>query len=135
MDVVDIVGRVLFALVFWQNGYRQLAHRANSIAYAKSFGAPFPEISVPVTGVIMLVGGTLVVLGVWADLAALALAAFLVAAALVAHRYWLETDFGMRAGQEAQFMKNIALAGASLFMFAVFADFGDDLPGLGGPLF
>jgi hypothetical protein len=42
MDVVDVVGRVLFAFVFWQNGYRQLANRAGSVAYAKSFGAPSP---------------------------------------------------------------------------------------------
>jgi putative oxidoreductase len=135
MDVVDIVGRILFALVFWQNGYRQLAHREGSVAYAKSFGAPYPELSVPVTGVVMLAGGTLLVLGVWPDLAVVALAAFLVAAALVAHRYWEETDFGMRAGQEAQFMKNLALAGACLVMLAVFNEFGDALPGLGGPLF
>jgi putative oxidoreductase len=135
MDVVDIAGRVLFALVFWQNGYRQLANRAGSVAYAKSFGAPNPEVSVPVTGVVMLAGGALLVLGIWPDLAVLALAAFVVAAALVAHRYWEETDFGMRAGQEAQFMKNIALAGACLFMFAIFNRFGDDLPGLTGPLF
>jgi putative oxidoreductase len=134
MDVVDIVGRVLFALVFWQNGYRQLAHRANSVAYAKSFGAPYPEVSVPVTGVIMLAGGTLLVLGVWPDLAVLALAAFLLAAAFVAHRYWEETDFGMRAGQEAQFMKNIAMAGACLVMFVYFNQY-EDWPGLGSTLF
>jgi putative oxidoreductase len=135
MDVVDVVGRVLFAFVFWQNGYRQLAHRAGSVAYAKSFGAPAPELSVPVTGVVMLLGGTMLVLGVWPDLAVLALAAFLVSAAFVAHRYWKETDFGMRAGQEAHFYKNIALAGGCLVMFAVFVDYGDSLPGLTGPLF
>jgi putative oxidoreductase len=134
MDVVDIVGRVLFAFVFWQNGYRQLANRAGSVAYAKSFGAPSPEISVPVTGVLMLAGGTLLVLGVWPDLAVLALAVFLVSAAFVAHRYWKETDFGMRAGQEAQFMKNIALAGACLVMFVYFNQY-EDWAGLGSTLF
>ena len=134
MDVVDIVGRILFALVFFQNGYRQLAHRANSVAYAKSFGAPSPEISVPVTGVVMLAGGALLVLGIWPDLAVLALAVFLVSAALVAHRYWEETDFGMRAGQEAQFMKNIAMTGACLVMFVYFNQY-EDWPGLGSTLF
>ncbi len=135
MDVVDIIGRVLFAFVFWQNGYRQLAKYDAMVGYAKSFGAPFPAISVPVTGVIMLAGGTLVVLGVWPDLAALLLAAFLVSAAYFAHPYWKETDWAARAGQEAHFFKNIALAGACLFMFAVFGTYGDDMPGLVGPLF
>jgi len=134
MDVVDIAGRVLFAFVFFQNGYRQLSQRENMVAYAKSFGAPFPELSVPVTGVVMLAGGALLVLGVWPDRAVLARALFLVSAALVAHRYWVETDFGMRAGQEAHFYKNIALAGACLVMFAYFQNFSD-APGLGGTLF
>jgi uncharacterized membrane protein YphA (DoxX/SURF4 family) len=135
MDVIDIAGRVLFALVFWQNGYRQLAQRANMVAYAKSFGAPFPEFSVPFTGVVMLAGGTMLVLGVWPDVAALALGAFLVAAAFIAHRYWEHEDFAMRAGQEAQFMKNIAMAGACLVFFAVYAQFDDELLHLVGPLF
>jgi uncharacterized membrane protein YphA (DoxX/SURF4 family) len=135
MDVIDLIGRVLFALVFWQNGYRQLAQRKNMIAYAQSFGAPAPAISVPVTGVVMLLGGTMLVLGIWPDVAAVALFLFLVAAAFIAHRYWEHEDFGMRAGQEAQFMKNIALAGACLVFLAVYRQFDDDLIMLVGPLF
>ena len=42
----------------------------------------------------------------------------------------------MRAGQQAQFMKNIALTGAALFIFAIYSEYGDDVPAyLGGPLF
>jgi putative oxidoreductase len=135
MDVVDIAGRVLFALVFWLNGYNHLRHRADTVAFAKSFGTPAAEFSVPFTGVVMLAGGTLLVLGIWPDLAVLGLALFLVSAAFLAHRYWEESDYGMRAAQQAQFLKNISLAGACVFMFAVFNQYGDDLPGLGGPLF
>jgi hypothetical protein len=40
----------------------------------------------------------------------------------------------MRAGQEAQFMKNIALAGACLVMFVYFNQY-EDFPGLGSTLF
>jgi uncharacterized membrane protein YphA (DoxX/SURF4 family) len=127
MDVIDLIGRVLFALVFWQNGYRQLAQRQNMVAYAQSFGAPAPAISVPVTGVVMLLGATMLVLGIWPDIAAIALFLFLVAAAFIAHRYWEHEDFGMRAGQEAQFMKNIAMAGACLVFLAVYSQFDEDL--------
>jgi uncharacterized membrane protein YphA (DoxX/SURF4 family) len=135
MDVVDIVGRVLFALVFWRNGYVHLRHRAGTVEFSKTFGTPSPELSVPGTGVLMLVCGTAVVLGIWPDLAALLLAIFLVTAALLAHRFWEADDYGFRAVQEAQFLKNIALAGACLFMIAVFSEFGDDMPNLVGPLF
>ena len=103
------------------------------IAYAQSFGAPAPAISVPVTGVVMLLGGTMLVLGIWPTCRVLFL--FLVAAAFIAHRYWEHEDFGMRAGQEAQFMKNIALAGACLVFLAVYRQFDEDLIMLVGPLF
>ena len=83
----------------------------------------------------MLLGGTMLVLGVWPDVAAIALFLFLVAAAFIAHRYWEHEDFGMRAGQEAQFMKNIALAGACLVFLAVYRQFDEDLIMLVGPLF
>jgi putative oxidoreductase len=135
MDVIDIVGRVLFAAVFWRNGYVHLRHRAGTVEFSKSFGTPYPSFSVPFTGVLMLVCGTLFVLGIWADLAALLLAAFLLTAGLLAHRFWQETDYGMRAAQEAQFMKNLALAGACLVFLAWFSEFGDDVPSVGGPLF
>ena len=41
----------------------------------------------------------------------------------------------MRAGQEAQFMKNIALAGACLVFLSVYRQFDEDLIMLVGPLF
>ena len=42
----------------------------------------------------------------------------------------------MRAAQTAQFCKNIALTGAALFIFAIYGEYGDDVPAsLGGPLF
>jgi uncharacterized membrane protein YphA (DoxX/SURF4 family) len=75
------------------------------------------------------------VLGIWPDVAAIALFLFLVAAAFIAHRYWEHEDFGMRAGQEAQFMKNIAMAGACLVFLAVYRQFDEDLIMLVGPLF
>ncbi len=136
MDVVDFVGRVVFAFLFVQNGYAHLRNRAGMVAFARSFGTPYPEFSVPFTGVLMLACAALIVLGVWVDLAAWLLAVFLVAAALLAHRYWEESDYGMRAAQQAQFMKNMALAGACLFLGALFNQFSDGMSiTLGGPLF
>jgi putative oxidoreductase len=88
------------------------------------------------TGVLMLVCGTLVAIGLWADLAALLLAIFLVMAAFYAHAYWKETDPMTRAGQEAHFWKNIALAGACLFLLALFQQFHDGMSlTVGGSVF
>jgi putative oxidoreductase len=43
-------------------------------------------------------------------------------AAFLAHAYWKESDPGMRAAQQAQFWKNIALTGAALVLPAMYAD-------------
>lgn len=126
MDAVDLVGRVLFAALFLQNGWAHVTQRETMVGVGRAIGAPRPEWSVPFTGVVMLVSGVLIVLGVWADLAALLLVLFLPVAGFLAHAYWKETDPVARAGQQAQFWKNIALTGAALFLLAAFAEHGGE---------
>jgi putative oxidoreductase len=136
MDVVNVVGRVLFAFLFLQNGYNHLAHPNVMIPFGEYIGVPSPKLSVPATGVMMIVGGVLIALGLWADLGAILLILFLPAAGFYGHAYWKETDPNMRAAQTAQFYKNISLTGAALFILAIYGEFGDDVPAsLGGPLF
>ena len=136
MDVIELVGRIVFAGIFLDYGFTHLRQRVGMIAFAKSFNAPAPEITVPLSGLMMLLGGLAIALGVWPDVGALLIILFLAPAAFVAHRYWEETDMGMRGAQRAQFWKNISLIGAALFIFAVSVDLGDDLPlTLVGPLF
>jgi putative oxidoreductase len=127
MDVVDLVGRVLFALLFLDNGWAHLAKREQMVPFGRAIGAPLAHISVPLTGVMMIVGGVLVALGIWADLGALLIVLFLPAAGYLGHAYWRETDPMMRAAQKAQFWKNIALAGAALFILYAFQQFGDEI--------
>jgi putative oxidoreductase len=136
MDVVELAGRIVFAAIFLDYGSTHLRQRAAMIAFAKSFNAPAPEITVPLSGTMMLLGGLAIALGVWPDVGALLLILFLLPAAFVAHPYWRESDVGMRGIQRAQFWKNISLAGGALFIFAIAVDLGDDLPlTLVGPLF
>ena len=75
----------------------------------------------------VVVLGVVIALGVWADLGALLLVAFLPVAGYLGHAYWKETDPMARAGQKAHFWKNIALAGAALFVFYCFEQFGDQI--------
>jgi putative oxidoreductase len=135
MDVVNVIGRVLFAFLFLQNGYNHLANPKVMVPFGEYIGVPSPKLSVPGTGVMMIVGGVLIALGFWADLGAILLILFLPAAGFYGHAYWKETDPNMRAAQTAQFYKNIALTGAALFILAIYGEFGDDVPAsLGGPL-
>jgi putative oxidoreductase len=116
MGVVFLIGRVLFALIFIASG--PTAHTSRQgVEYARASGAPAPELMVPLSGVAIIAGGLSVALGVWADLGALILAAFVLSIAPIMHAFWKETDEQMKAIQQAQFMKNLALAGGALIIF------------------
>jgi putative oxidoreductase len=78
----------------------------------------------------------MVLLGVWLDLGALLLFLFLAPTALLMHAYWKETDAQAKMNERIQFQKDLALAGAALFMLALYAQTGDELGmTITGPLF
>ncbi|MFE5289883.1 DoxX family protein [Nocardia sp. NPDC056611] len=136
MDVLVLIGRILFALLFLGSGFGHLAQRASMAQYAQFKGIPMPTLAVPASGVLLLAGGLSVLLGVWADLGALLLILFLVPTAFLMHAFWKETDPEAKQGEMVHFNKDIALAGASLMLFAFFAHVGHDLGlTLTGPLF
>ena len=73
----------------------------------------------------LLLGGAYVLLGFYVDLGALLLAIFLVLAAVIFHNFWKETDATAKQSEMMNFMKDFALAGAALILFAVVAKHGD----------
>jgi uncharacterized membrane protein YphA (DoxX/SURF4 family) len=121
-DELFLAGRIIFSLVFLIYGFRHLMQTEGSAQYAAYKKVPAARLMVQLTGIAMLLGGVAVVLGIWMDLAAAGLALFLVVAALVMHRYWAEADAQARAGEMAQFWKNISLAGAALILLSVSED-------------
>jgi uncharacterized membrane protein YphA (DoxX/SURF4 family) len=136
MDVVVLIGRVVFALLFLSSGFGHFMQTDAMAGYATARGVPAARASVLLSGVLLLVGGLMVVLGVWADLGALLLVLFLVPTAVLMHGFWRETDPNARQMETIQFIKDIALAGAAFALFGFFAGVGHDLGlTLTGPLF
>ena len=128
MDVVFLVGRILFGLLFVSSGF--MAHlgeggRAGR-EYARSLGAPSPDLLVPLSGITIIVGGLMVALGIWADLGALLIIGFLVGITPIMHAFWKIDDPQMKAIQSAMFFKNTALLGAALIIFYIYNQ-GQDL--------
>jgi uncharacterized membrane protein YphA (DoxX/SURF4 family) len=104
--------------------------------YAASKGVPAARPAVLGSGVLILAGGLMVLLGLWGDLGALFLVVFLVPTAVLIHGFWRETDAMAKQMEQVQFSKDMALAGAALMVFALFAYAGHDLGlTLTGPLF
>ena len=95
--------------------------------YAQYKKVPLARVSVYVSGLMILLGGVYIVLGFYADLGALLLAAFLIPAAVIFDAFWKETDATAKQTASIGFFKNLSMAGAALIIFALLhngADFG-----------
>jgi putative oxidoreductase len=118
VDVVFLIGRILFAFIFVQSGLAvHLFGYRQGVQYAKSYNVPLAELGVPLTGVMAVLGGLSVALGVWGDLGALVIAAFLLLITPLMHAFWRETDPMQRLSQMVNFTKNTALLGGALVLF------------------
>jgi putative oxidoreductase len=118
MDVVFLIGRILFGLIFLFSGLTvHLIGRRQGIQYARMYNVPIPELGVPLTGLMAVGGAALVMLGLWGDLGALLIAAFLVLITPLMHAFWKETEEQQKQAQMVNFMKNTALLGGALVLF------------------
>jgi putative oxidoreductase len=136
MDVVALIGRILFVALFLGSSFAHLTQTGAMAGYAAAKGVPQPRLAVLASGVLMLVGALMVLLGVWIDLGALLLVAFLVPTALLMHQFWKETDAQSKQLEMIQFQKDLALAGGALLILALYSGFGEDLGiTITGPLF
>jgi putative oxidoreductase len=128
VDVVFLLGRVLFAVLFVSSGF--MAHLGEGgrqgREYARSLGAPNPDLLVPLSGIAIIAGGLMIATGIWADLGALLVIGFLVGITPIMHAFWKIDDPQMQQIQSAMFVKNVALVGAALIIFYVYNQ-GQDL--------
>lgn len=136
MDVVALIGRILFVLLFLGSGFGHLTQSDAMAGYAASRGLPQPKLAVLGSGVLILVGALLVLLGIWIDLGALLLVIFLIPTAILMHPFWKETDPMTKQNEMVAFQKDISLAGAALLILALYSGYGAELGiTITGPLF
>lgn len=121
MDVVLLIARVLFAVLFLGSAVGHLTQTDGMAGYAASRGVPMAKLATLVSGVVLLLGGLSVLLGLWGDLGAVLLLVFLVPTAFLMHAFWRETDPTAKQMEMVQFNKDIGLAGAALAFFWVFS--------------
>src|SRR5678815_5534312 len=91
-------------------------------AAAAAHGVPLPEILVPLSGVIALVGGLSILFGFQTRVGAWLLVLFLVPVTLMMHNFWSVPDPMAHQIEKAMFLKNVTMLGGAL----VIAYFGAD---------
>ena len=114
-----LAGRLLFGGVLAFMGLNHFLNVDGMAGYAESKGIPAPRFGVLASGVLLVVGGLTLVLGAYPLLGAAAIAAFLVATTLTMHDFWAVDDPEVRQSEMTDFLKNVALAGGALVLFAV----------------
>jgi uncharacterized membrane protein YphA (DoxX/SURF4 family) len=119
MKATHLLGRIIFGGYFLYNGINHFRNRTMLAQYAGSKKVPQPEIAVPASGVLLVIGGISMISGYQPKVGAAALVGFLAGVSPVMHDFWRYDDPGQRQGEMINFTKNLALIGAALALTGV----------------
>jgi putative oxidoreductase len=108
--LISLVARVLLSAIFIASGYQKIGGYDGTLQYMASQGVP--GFMLPAVIALELGGGLAILFGLFSRWAALGLAVFSVIAALIFH-----TNFADQM-QAVSFMKNLAIAGGLLLLYA-----------------
>lgn len=115
MDILFLIGRVLFGGFFIMNGINHFKNLGSMTGYAKSKRVPSPKFAVILSGLFILLGGLGVLLGVYVMTSLWLIFIFLLVVSVMMHDFWtMKGDDKM--AEKINFMKNMALLGASLLL-------------------
>jgi putative oxidoreductase len=114
---VILVARVLLAVMFLLAGISKFAGLEGTAGYIASKGLPAAQLLAVATAALEVVAAVLLIVGWQARWAALALAAFTLLASVLFHNYWA-MPAEQQMMQQLMFMKNIAVVGGLLAIFA-----------------
>ena len=104
------IGRLFLSMIFIFSGFTKITGYAATQGYMESMGVP--SMLLPLVIAVELLGGIAILLGFKARLVAILMAGFSVVSALLFHQFWIDES------QMNPFMKNIAMAGGFLMIFA-----------------
>ncbi|MFT5428253.1 MAG: putative oxidoreductase [Psychrobacter glaciei] len=104
------IGRLFLSMIFIFSGFTKITGYAATQGYMESMGVP--GMLLPFVIALELFGGIAILIGFQARLIALLFVGFNIVSALLFHQFWIDES------QMNPFMKNIAIAGGFLMIFA-----------------
>jgi len=115
-NYIFLAGRFIYALPLLMMGSSHFLKMDAMISYATIRGLPMPQVSVVLSGVLIVLGALSVLLGFRGKIGAWLVAVFLVGSAFTMHQYWNMTDVMLAQQEMANFLKNLIMAGAALMI-------------------
>ena len=119
MEIIEIVGKVLFSLLFIGSGINHFKNTSSMSKYAMSKGLLFADLNVYLSGVLLVVAPIALIFWVFETAALLSLAVFLLLTAFIFHPYWKETDVMAKMNEQIAFNKEVSLVGAILIIISL----------------
>ena len=117
VEIYILIARLFFSLLFIISGLNHLLNLERMAAYVRKKNLPVPKVVVTVSGVAIIFGGFSILLGLLVETGALILTVFLVITAFFFHNFWEKDDPKEKVNEMNHFLKDIALAGASLLIW------------------
>jgi putative oxidoreductase len=133
-SAIFLVGRILLVALFVVSAQGHIANHARFVATAKG-KIPLPYVAGWPVGAWLALAIASMVLGIWPDVGALMLAAFLIPTSLLFHPFWTFSDAAQRRTQRGSFFCNVSLLGATLALFAFLTVVGPGRFAITGSLF
>ncbi len=112
-----LLGRLAIAAIFLGSGPQKLMNLAGFAGGLAAKGLPAPMFFALLAGVVEFGGSLAIALGFKTRHAALLMILFVIVASLLSHNYWT-LEGAARVGQQVQFMKNLAIIGGLLLLYA-----------------
>jgi putative oxidoreductase len=112
-----LLGRVLIALLFIPAGLGKIGDFQGAAGYIAAAGVPLPAVAAVVTILVEVGVAAALLMGWQTRWAALILALFTLAAALIFHAFWA-SPADQKMLQSINFFKNLAIVGGLLFVAA-----------------
>lgn len=112
-----LIVRICLSAVFLYSGLTKLLDPAAGLAEMRAFGLPLPAFALAGTIVLQLAGGMAILAGTAARTSALMLAAFTLAATLLAHDFW-NSPAAAFTRQLTVALEHLAIVGGLLLLSA-----------------
>jgi putative oxidoreductase len=119
ISILLLVGRIIYGGFFLVSAFNHFTKLGSYTQYASAKHVPAPGLAVVGSGLLILLGGLSVITGFWPQIGLLLIVVFLLGTTPSMHNFWSVADAAARMGEQINFMKNVALLGATLAMAAI----------------
>ena len=113
-----LAGRILFAFFHLSSAFNHFKSLNSYAQYAASKKVPAPKLAIIGSGILLFIGGLSILLGYEPRIGVAALTLFYLGVTPVMHNFWAAGP-EQKQHELVNFMKNIALLGATLMFLAI----------------